>query len=609
MWGFLKKDDQRASTSTQKEEPLACKESAELSVAAARSTEENRLSSMTKLTLTREQHKAEIFWALKSVMSHFSYNSAHDITDVFKEMFPDSIIAQHMSCGPSKLSYLISFGIAPYFMDLLLKELKDAPCFVISFDESFNEELEKEQMDFIVWYFKDGEVKSRYLSSRCLGHTTAKDLKRAFEECTEKLDLKNLIQVSMDGPNVNWKMLDLIVKDRNSNETYPNLLDMGSCSIHVVHGAFRTGMKQTGWGIDLLLKSLYSHLHETPARIEDYIKMTGSEVFPLQFCGHRWLEDKRVAERAVEMWPSLTTYITEILKKPKSQVPTSSSFSTFKSAVLNKLTTAKLEFFMSTAAAMRPYLQTFQSDGPLLPFIAFELETLLQTLMGKFMKRAVLEGANSAYKIVRLNVLDSATHVAPSEVDIGFAAKTTLEKVYKEKKISQLQVLEFRKECESMLATTVAKVQEWSPLKYNFARKLASLDPRVIVSNQNQAIKMFQEVLQRLIETRWKTSEEADTVLAEYRKLVSDAKRYQLDKFSSFKITTDRLDSFLFEVLQKQNESQQLWITTQLILTLAHGETTVERGFSVNKEFLAPNLQETSLVAMRLVHSSMQAAK
>ena len=137
-------------------------------------------------------------------------------------------------------------------------------------------------------------------------------------------------------------------------------------------------MKQTGWGIDLLLKSLYSHLHETPARREDYTKMTGSEVFPLQFCGHRWLEDKR----AVEMWPSLTTCITEILKKPKSQVPTCSSFSTVKSAVLNKLTTAKLDFFMSIAAAMRPYLQTFQSDGPLLPFITSELETLLFDLDG-----------------------------------------------------------------------------------------------------------------------------------------------------------------------------------------------------------------------------------
>ena len=38
-------------------------------------------------------------------------------------------------------------------------------------------------------------------------------------------------------------------------------------------------------------------------------------------------------------------------------------------------------------------------------------------------------------------------------------------------------------------------------------------------------------------------------------------------------------------------------------------QATVERGFSVNKEVLAPNLQETSLVAMRLIHSSMQPAK
>ena len=30
---------------------------------------------MSKFTLTRHQHKAEILWALKTVMSHFSYNS------------------------------------------------------------------------------------------------------------------------------------------------------------------------------------------------------------------------------------------------------------------------------------------------------------------------------------------------------------------------------------------------------------------------------------------------------------------------------------------------------------------------------------------------------
>ena len=49
---------------------------------------------MTKFTLTKHQHKAEILWALKTVMSHFSYNSAADIADVLRAMFPDSTIVQ-----------------------------------------------------------------------------------------------------------------------------------------------------------------------------------------------------------------------------------------------------------------------------------------------------------------------------------------------------------------------------------------------------------------------------------------------------------------------------------------------------------------------------------
>ena len=130
-------------------------------------------------------------------------------------------------------------------------------------------------MDFTVRYFKNDKVESRYLTSLFLGHTTAKDLKK-FEEATEQLDLKKLIQISMDGPNVNWKLLDSIAEDRSSNEQYPVLL-------HVVHGAFRNGIKQTNWTIDLLLKSLHSLFNETPARRGDYMKITESEVFPQQF--------------------------------------------------------------------------------------------------------------------------------------------------------------------------------------------------------------------------------------------------------------------------------------------------------------------------------------
>ena len=578
---FLEKKDVAEASTSEESGP---------STLVMSSSVEQKSSFVTKFALTKEHHKAEIIWALKSVMSHFSYNSAHDITDIFKAMFPDSSIAQHMSCGPTKLSYLISFGIAPYFRDLLLADLKQTSCFVVSFDESFNHELQKEQMDFTVRYFKNNKVESRYLTSLFLGHTTAKDLKKKFEEAAEQLDMKKLLQISMDGPNVNWKLLDTIAEDRSSNEQYPILLNVGSCSLHVVHGAFRNGIKQTNWEIDLLLRSLHSLFNETPARREDHTKITGSRVFPQQFCGHRWLEDKKVAERALEIWPNITVFITETLKKPKNQIPTSASFATVRSAIQSHLTIAKLQFFISTAAIMKPYLQMFQSDAPLLPFVTSELHALLQTLMGKFVKREELEAANSPYKIAKLNVSHAASHVTPSEIDIGFAAKATVDKALREKRISQLQVLEFRKECEVMLQTTVSKMQEKSPLKYNLARKLVSMDPRLMVSNPDNATKMFQQVLQILIENRWKTPEVADTVLAQYRKFVFNAKKYHPEKFSSFKSGEDRLDSFLSETLQAQEEYQELWLTMQLLLTLSHGQATVERGFSVNKEVLTPNL-------------------
>ena len=58
---------------------------------------------MTKFALRKEQHKAEILWALKCAMSYVSFHSSTDITDIFQAVFPDSAISQKMKFGPNKL--------------------------------------------------------------------------------------------------------------------------------------------------------------------------------------------------------------------------------------------------------------------------------------------------------------------------------------------------------------------------------------------------------------------------------------------------------------------------------------------------------------------------
>ena len=76
--------------------------------------------------------KAEIVWALKVVMSHFSLRLC---LDLFKCMFPDSQIATKFSLSKTKCSYIINVGFASYFIEVLLSQIKASSFFVISYDE------------------------------------------------------------------------------------------------------------------------------------------------------------------------------------------------------------------------------------------------------------------------------------------------------------------------------------------------------------------------------------------------------------------------------------------------------------------------------------------
>ena len=50
----------------------------------------------------------------------------------------------------------------------------------------------------------------------------------------------------MDGPSVNLKFLQKVQDDKVENEQLA-LIDIGSCGLHTVHGAFRCGAQSTGW--------------------------------------------------------------------------------------------------------------------------------------------------------------------------------------------------------------------------------------------------------------------------------------------------------------------------------------------------------------------------
>ena len=99
----------------------------------------------------------------------------------------------------------------------------------------------------MLWDNQENKVCSRYFDSRFLGHATAQDLLENLKSSLDKLNPAGLIQISMDGPNTNWKLLDELIKDRTiSDPEIPQLINVGSCGLHVVHGAFKAGANATG---------------------------------------------------------------------------------------------------------------------------------------------------------------------------------------------------------------------------------------------------------------------------------------------------------------------------------------------------------------------------
>lgn len=87
-----------------------------------------------------------------------------------------------------------------------------------------------------------------------------------------------------------------------------------------------------------------------------------------------------------------------------------------------------------------------------------------------------------------------------------------------------------------------------------------------------------------------------DVILQQFDALLSVECRSE--EFLSFPQMQKRLDVFLCSFLRNY---QELFDFCQKLLILSHGQATVERGFSVNKEIETCNMQEDTLVAQRLL--------
>ena len=171
-----------------------------------------------------------------------------------------------------------------------------------------------------------------YYTSLFFGHAEGeKVVQKMFEKLmNDQIPVDRMVSLIHDGPNVNktiFRRLNEMITEEYPE--YPGLIELGSCSIHIVHNAFEDGLGQFGKEIDQLCLDLHLLFKYSAARREDFRKVqTELELVPASFQQHtevRWLSLGPGINRILEQWDGITQFVTELSKDPK-KIPKSSDF-------------------------------------------------------------------------------------------------------------------------------------------------------------------------------------------------------------------------------------------------------------------------------------------
>ena len=552
-----------------------------------------------------EVEAAEIKWCLHMVESHLSYKSCDAIPDLFKKMFPNSPVAQHFQMKKDKARYLIVFGIYPALRANLIATINASPWYSVSFDESHNRHQQKCQMDVNVRYWNNHKniVESSFLDSRFIYRPNAETLEEELKMSTKDLDMQKLLHLSMDGPTTNWCVLDLL-DERLVESGFKQTLNIGSCTLHILHGAFRTGMQKTEWGVGKLLSALFKILDESPARRDVYLRIGDSERFPLRFCDTRWIDDVPVSNRALEIWPSIVAFINHFEGLCKSKRPQNNkSYDRLVTHRLDLLVPSKFHFFSFLARILEPYLIMFQTEMPMIPFMFDELAKILYQLLALIYRKKKLDEMKNLKDVMKESFLKNEVNfIDEMQVDIGAAAKDSLAKV----SVATEKKRAFRKECRTAIQWVLLKLLERLPTNKAIVVAASCLSPKNMANIPDKSEKRCKVLVDTLYSLKFISTKVADTAKFQFSQFLKSEVALDRKKFMDFDFKKDRLDSFLYSIIGTNPDYTALWGVCKLVFIISHGQAQTERGFSINKQVTDVNMEEDSLIAQRLIYDSIK---
>ena len=342
--------------------------------------------------------KAEIIWAIKSVMSNYSANSCENISNVFSLMF-DCETASKFHMSRTKMSYLITEGLSHFFIEDLKKDIRDS-FYSLLFDETTNNESEKELQIMIRYWSKlKNEIVTRHLETFFICDGKANTVKDHLFKAIDNFGLpyKKLTMVGSDGPNVNKKVFRMIC-DHLIEMDYRALIDIGTCNLHIVHNSFFSGLEMYGLKVSDFIIDVFNFFHKFPNRKADYeVIQEKKKVKKNCFKKHvssRWLSINLAAKRIIEQWSALVEYFLKYVPNYHKSLEKTERYVRIRKKIEDPLFKPQIFLIIESSELFEHFSKVFQKSTPIIHLVYDELMKLLIILSNKISKKPIKELEN-----------------------------------------------------------------------------------------------------------------------------------------------------------------------------------------------------------------------
>ncbi len=281
--------------------------------------------------------------------------------------------------------------------------------------------------------------------------------------------------------------------------------------------------------------------------------------------------------------------------------PDTKSFDEVCQALKNPLLEAQINFALSVSKPVTPFLTKYQTDKPMVPFLAADLHKMLKNLMCRFIKPEVMQEAKSVKNLLDVDIKLPANYMDCSNVDLGYVTNRILKELRVKQKVGASTLMDFRRSCRDGLVAMVDKLQQKSPLKYILVKNMGFLDPvKMADENETEQLKgMLRRTLAYLVDQGRINEQDCDEIILQYAHFIDGVVQKKHSAFADFNPLCDR--ALLHSYMSKEKELQKLWKMCRQLLLLSHGQGTVERGFSVNRKIEVENLVEDTYRAQRMI--------